>query len=162
MQRAQNQNNRTLGEISRFPTRPAHVLRSPKTSEHWAPAVENAHVRRIFMLRFLRNFKEIGPRNIRCSIVDPTLTSIQKPKLDGSVDERNEENEARDDPLRFSSAGAHCTHTHLQVSAAVAQVGDPEKVWQRNIQTTRKLGVEALRRGVEACLREDGAGENQR
>eukprot|EP00752_Nemacystus_decipiens_P015563 g13886.t1 len=46
-----------------------------------------------------------------------------------------------------------------QVSAAVAQVGDPEKVWQRNVQTTRKLGLEAMRQGVEACLREAGAGE---
>lgn len=40
-----------------------------------------------------------------------------------------------------------------QVSAAVAQVGgDAENVWQRNVQTTRKIGVEAMRRGVEACL----------
>ncbi|CAM9508161.1 unnamed protein product, partial [Hapterophycus canaliculatus] len=38
-----------------------------------------------------------------------------------------------------------------QVSAAVAQIGDPAKVWQRNVETTRELGVEAMRRGVEAC-----------
>eukprot|EP00903_Cladosiphon_okamuranus_P017308 g15947.t1 len=49
-----------------------------------------------------------------------------------------------------------------QVSAAVSQVGDPEKVWQRNVETTRKLGVEAMRRGVEACFREEGAGKDQR
>lgn len=39
-----------------------------------------------------------------------------------------------------------------QVSAAVEQISDPAKVWERNIDTTRKLGVEAMRRGVEACL----------
>ncbi|CBN74358.1 conserved unknown protein [Ectocarpus siliculosus] len=39
-----------------------------------------------------------------------------------------------------------------QVSAAVEQISDPAKVWERNVDTTRKLGVEAMRRGVEACL----------
>ncbi|CAM9428709.1 unnamed protein product [Ectocarpus sp. 13 AM-2016] len=39
-----------------------------------------------------------------------------------------------------------------QVSAAVKQISDPANVWERNIDTTRKLGVEAMRRGVEACL----------
>ncbi|CAM9576433.1 unnamed protein product [Ectocarpus sp. 12 AP-2014] len=39
-----------------------------------------------------------------------------------------------------------------QVSAAVKQISDPAKVWERNVDTTRKLGVEAMRRGVEACL----------
>lgn len=47
----------------------------------------------------------------------------------------------------------------IQVSAAVAQVDDPERIWQRNVETTRGLGVEAMRRGVEACKAAEEATE---
>lgn len=40
----------------------------------------------------------------------------------------------------------------FQVSAAVAQVGDPAKVWEKNVETTRALGADAMRSRIEACI----------
>ncbi|CAM9429214.1 unnamed protein product [Discosporangium mesarthrocarpum] len=39
-----------------------------------------------------------------------------------------------------------------QVGAAVHQIKDPAKVWQRNVETTRKLGVEGMKALLAECL----------
>ncbi|CAM9393112.1 unnamed protein product [Scytosiphon promiscuus] len=65
------------------------------------------------------------------------------------------EGSEEDDPSNYTNRSPYpVLHLLLedQVSAAVEQIGDPAKVWQRNVETTRKLGVETMRQGVEACL----------
>lgn len=44
-------------------------------------------------------------------------------------------------------------HASFQVTAAVSQVGNPERVWKKNVETMRGLGAETMQRTVDACMK---------
>lgn len=45
------------------------------------------------------------------------------------------------------------------MEAAIEQIGDPARVWQKNVQTMQELGADAMRRSVAACIHPDREAE---